>query len=760
MKRRTVLWMGLGAAGALAVGFAVVPPRQRHTGGADLEDVPESFTPNAWVRIAPVGTITLFMPRAEMGQGVHTGLAMLLAEELACPLQAITIAPAPIASVYNNLAVASAGLPFREDDTSVGKRVAEHFSVKLVREFGFMVTGGSTSIRDLWVVLREAGAIARETLRAAAASHWDVPLAECIAADGRIRRADGQALEYGQIVALGPSRLRPVTEVSLKTPAQWTLIGTGARRLEARAKVTGAAQFAGDVHEPGMLYAEVAVSPHPDGVDILSNVPEVRALPGVQSVLSISPTRGAPPMVAVLAGSRWHARKALETLDVQWVAGPLGKLEQATIDKALADGLIDPALADVYLEDGAPRRILDNSMTLLRAEYSVPYLPHAAMEPLCCAVKHEGDKATLWAGSQVPDVARKTAAETLGLDPEQVTLVPTLIGGGFGRRLESDFVAVAATVARTVPGRLVQVAWSREADMRNDYYRPAVRARLEAVVDPNPGMVRALIAHSSGQSVGLQALPRQLGLPAGSTDRSNVDGSFNQPYRFGAHAVLHTHVELPVPVGYWRSVGHSQQAFFNESFIDELATWSRVDPLTFRLNHLAHSTRHQTVLELLAQKSGWRDAPARSAPDGRPLARGLALHESFGSIVGMVVEVSQDASGRPRVHRVVVAIDCGVVVNPNLVAQQMDSSVIYGLSAALYGQVTFSAEGGVNERNFDRQPQLRMAETPQIETWMTRSEAPPGGVGEPGVPPVAPAVANALAALTGRRYRRLPLIGA
>lgn len=759
MKRRTVLWLGLGAAGALVAGLAVIPPRRRLTGGADAEDIPETFTPNAWVRIGRDGVITLFMPRAEMGQGTHTGLAMLLAEELACELQDISIAPAPVASVYNNLAVGSAGLPFRADDTSLGKRLAEHFSAKFVREFGFMVTGGSTSIRDLWDVLREAGAMARETLRAAAAAHWQVPVAECTAARARITRADGKSLQYGEIVAFGPGKLQPVAEFTLKKPGEWTIIGTPARRLEAKDKVTGRAQFAGDIVEPDMLYAEIVASPYRDGTDVISNAAAVQVMPGVKSVISILPIRGAPPLVAVLADQRWRAQRALRELDVQWIAGPAGKFDQSRIDEALRAALSDPSKADRYLDLGKAHEIIDSSGTILRAEFEVPYLAHAAMEPLCCAVKHEGDRATVWVGSQIPDVARKAVAEVLDVEPANVTLVPMLLGGGFGRRLEADFVAIAATIARSEPGRLVQVAWSREADMRNDFYRPAVRARLEAVVEPNPGVVTALRAHSAGQSVGAQTLPRQFGLPAGSSDRSNVEGSFDQPYEFNNHEVLHSNVELPVPVGYWRSVGHSQQAFFNESFIDEMATWAKVDPLKFRLDHLLRRPRHRAVLELVAEKSAWDQPPARAA-DGRPVGRGLALHESFGSIVAMVAEVSQAPTGEPRVHRIVVAADCGVIVNPNLVTQQMESSVVYGLSAALYGRITFSEAGGVVQGNFDSYPVLRLAETPVIETWLVRSEEPPGGVGEPGVPPVAPAVASALAVLTGRRFRRLPLAGA
>ena len=757
MKRRTVLWMGLSALGALAVGVGVMPARQRLTGGADTLDRETGFAPNAWVSINRDKSITLFMPRAEMGQGTHTGLAMLLAEELACPLSDIRIEPAPIASVYNNIAVVAGSPATQPAQPDTVERLTQHFSAKFGREFGYMVTGGSSSIADLFVVLREAGAMARETLRAAAARHWNVPVDECITRAAQIVHTSGEVLDYGAIVALGPDLLEPVHDYTLKKPSEWKLIGTPARRLEARDKVTGRALFAADIHEPGMLYAEFSMSPFFDGEVEVYDEAAARAVPGVVEVLKIAAGGGAPAAVAVLAAQRWRAQRAVSALDAQWVAGPAGPINQAELDAKLQQGLLDNAPSETYLDLGGVDAVIGNSGTVVRADYEVPFLAHAAMEPLCCAVKYENDRATVWAGVQIPDVARKAAALALGLEPEQVTLNAMLMGGAFGRRLDADFVSLAAAVARAVPGRLVQALWRREDDMRHDFYRPAVHARYAGVIELGAGVVSAFKAHSASPSVTAQALPRQLGLP-GSPGKADVEGAVDQAYEFLNHRVQHTHVELPVPLGFWRSVGHSQHAFFQESFIDEIAVIASVDPLEFRLRNLQNKPRHRAVLELVASKSDWKQPPT-SAPDGKPVGRGIALHESFGSIVAVVAEVSQGEAGEPRVHRVVVGIDCGTAINPSLIAQQVESSVIYGLSATLYGRIAIK-DGRVEQGNFDSYPVLRLAETPVIDTWIVRSTLPPGGVGEPALPPVAPAVASALAVLTGRRHRRLPLIGA
>lgn len=758
MKRRTVLWMGLGAMGALAVGWGVLPPRQRLVGGADRFPNPDAFAPNAWVRVGQDNSITLFMPRSEMGQGTHTGLAMLLAEELGCALDVVQISPAPIASVYTNVQVAAGSPPLSGAGPGLVERLGAHFSAKLVREIGFMVTGGSSSIPDLWDVLREAGALTREALRSAAARHWNVPLDSCAARNGAIVHADGRSMSYGAIVALGESALKPVERVVLKTAKDWRVIGTPAPRLESPAKVTGEARFAADVHEPGMVFAELELCPYLDGSLDSFDQARVRAMPGVVEVIALPAAAAAPAAIAVIADSRWRAQRAVAELGARWRPGPAGGFDQSMIDTALSRALEDQVNADVFRDIGNVDEVFGAGSAVVRAEYEVPYLAHAAMEPLCCAVKYSPTEATVWAGTQIQNIARDVAAKSFGLESDQVTLVPMLLGGGFGRRLDSDFIALGAAIGRTMPGKLVQVLWRREHDMRHDFYRPAVRARLAGAIDPSTGVIAAYESVSAGQSIAAQALPRQLGLPAPIKDSSDVEGASDQAYAFARHRVAHVSLDLPVGVGYWRSVGHSQQAFFTESFMDELAAAAKVDPVDFRLRHLEAAPRHAAVLRFVAEKAGWNN-PVPSGPEGRPRARGVAVHESFGSIVGMVVEASTDEAGAPRIHRVVAAIDCGVAVNPNLIAQQLEGSIVFGLSAALYGRISFK-DGVVEQGNFDTYPILRLADCPNIETWVVPSEAPPGGVGEPGVPPLAPALANALTALTGQRPRKLPLVGA
>ena len=764
MKRRTVLWWGLGAVSALVVGWGALPAASRLRRG-DESSSDEVLEPNAWVRIGADDSIRLWMPRCEMGQGTHTGLAMLLADELDVDLDRVGIEAAPIHSVYNNIAVATDGLPFHPDDDGVIAHQVERLTTKVVRRMGVMVTGGSTSIKDLWDPLREAGAMARATLLAAAVKVWELPSDEgCRVDNGVVIAADGRRLRYGELVARFGADMAPAPQWRVKEASERRIIGRSRPRLasEVRAKVTGTASFALDVQEPGMLFALVDWSVHRDGRLAVSNADALRKLPGVVDIVTVPALFGGPPGLAVLAQSRWQAERALGQLVAQWVAGEVGTFSDSDVERVLQDGLDDLAGAHRYRNVGDVDAVFDlpertNASRSLTAEYAVPYLAHAAMEPLACAVKFETEKATVWAGVQIPDVARSAAAKVFELEPEQVVLESLYLGGAFGRRLEADFVAQAAAIAKVAPGRLVQVSWRREDDTRNDFFRPAARARLRARLD-DTGQVVAFAAHSSGQSIVKQSFERVFGLPAAGPDKTTAEGAFDQPYEFANHLVTHRAIELPVPVGYWRSVGHSQQAFFTETFVDELARLALVDPVEFRARHLREHPRHLAVLRLAAEKARWDTRPGYAA-DGAPIARGIALNQSFGSIVAQVVEASLGPEGEPRVHRVVVAVDCGVAVNPNLIEQQMESAVIYALSAALYGQIQF-VDGQAQEVNFDRYRVLRLAETPIIETHIQPSNRPPGGVGEPGVPPLAPALANAVAVLTGKPVRRLPLIGA
>ena len=768
MKRRTILLAGVGAVGALFVGWAVLPVGQRQRGKRPLPVREGGFAPNAWLKIDADDTVTVIMPRVEMGQGAQTGLAMLVAEELDADWSRVRIEFAPFDSVYNNLAVASAGLPFQPDDHGVGRRAAVHLTDKVVRHIGVMITGGSSSLDDLWLPLREAGAYTRTVMLGLAAERWQVDAAACTVERGAVVHATHGRLRFGElIVALrgrNPDELVPrgtsAAAERLKTPAQRNLLGRSPMRLDTPSKVDGSAQFAADFREPGMCYATLEFAPQRDATPQRIDAARATAIKGVERVFAIPATGGAAAAVVVIAATRHAALRGREALKVDWQAGPAGAFDERTIERTLQTALSDADDGFGYRNDGDARKVLAadarSGERTLSAEYSVPYLAHAALEPPSCLMHYTGDAARVVAGVQIPDAACAAVAKQLGLKPEQVRFEQTPIGGAFGRRLDHDFVVQAAAIAREIPNRAVQVQWRREDDLRQDYYRPAIRARLQARVDAQ-GRIIAWHGRSVGQSITVQAMQRTFGLPMGGPDKTTVEGAYDVAYEIPQLRVAHRNVDLPVPVGYWRSVGHSYQGFFVETFVDELAALAGVDPVEFRARHLANRPRHLAVLRKAAEAAQWGTALA-PAPDGAPVARGIALVASFGSVVAEVAEVSIGPEGRPRVHRVVVAIDCGTPIHPGLIAQQMEGGVVFGLTAALDGEVPFGA-GAAQVANFDDYPLLRLFEAPRVETHILPSTAPPSGVGEPAVPPLAPAVANALAVLSGKRLRKLPLRG-
>lgn len=756
MKRRHFVLGTLGAAGALVVGWGLLPPRQRLHGRKPPSVQGGALALNAWVSIAPgSGVVTVHVPRCEMGQGTHTGLAMLLADTLDVPWESVQVQASPIDPVYNNLFAIRDALPFRADDHGPLRRSVEWIALKVAREGGMMVTGGSTSIRDLWEPLREAGAMARATLVEAAARGWGVPPGECATSQGRVTHPVAGATAYGVVVAAAGAGLTPAREYVVPPVAAGGLLGQTLPRLDSPGKVDGSARFAADIREPGMLYAAVALCHQREGKLLRHDEAAARALSGVQGVLRLPAVAGAAEGLAVVANDTWTARRAVAALAPVWDPGAGARgVDDAALARRLAEGLAGETRR--HRDDGDVEAALGGAARVLRAEYTVPYLAHAAMEPLAATVRVDGDRATIWAGVQAPDLARKAAAKALGIDADAIEFVQLPLGGSFGRRIDPDIVVQAAVIARAFPGRAVQLAWSREDDLRQDFYRPACVARLEAGLDAQ-GRPVALRAVSASQSVSQEFAFRFSGFRSRFPDRTTVEGIGDQGYAIPNVRVEHATLQLPLPVGYWRSVGHSHQAFFGECFLDELAAAAGADPLAFRESLLSGRERELQVLRSAARAAGW-GRPLGAAPDGAPVGRGLALHSSFGSTVAQVIEASLAPDGRPRVHHVTVAIDCGSVVNPGLVQQQMEGSVVYGLTAALDGRISLS-DGAVAERNFDGYPLLRLAECPRIDVLILPSQAPPGGVGEPGVPPVAPALANALFALDGVRRRRLPLAG-
>lgn len=753
------LWLGsLAAGGALALGWAVLPPRQRLVAGT-LPPLPEGTRAlNGWVALAPSGSVTLISPRAEMGQGIHTALAMLLAEELEVPLASVQVRSSGIDAIYNNQPVAVDGLPFHPDSTGFVKSSVQWLTAKAMREVGVMVTGGSSAVKDAWLPLRQAGASARMMLLQAAAQTWGVPVAECQARAGSVQHAaTGRSQPYGELLAAASAL--PVPQApALKPASAFTLLGKPQPRLEAAAKSDGSAAFTLDLKLPGQLYAQVVACPSRGGRALSANEAELRALPGVKKVLLLPPLHGASGAVAVVADSRWRALQASRALKAQWQDGPayntagtyaeLGKLLDAD------DGF-------AYHSQGDVAAALKGAARTISAEYRAPLLAHQQMEPNACTVQLRGQAATVWAPTQVPDVARSAVAAVLGIPKPRVFIEVPLLGGGFGRRLEVDFIAQAAAVAKDLgDGHTVQVLWSREEDLRADFYRPACVARYRAGLDAS-GQLVAWQASSAGQAPIANLLKRGFGLPWVGPEKTTAEGAYDQPYAWPAARVGHVMAELPVPVGSWRSVGHSHQAFFKESFLDEVAAATGTDPLELRRRLLpgpAHA-RALAVLNEAARRAGW-GTPLAPAPDGARKARGIALHRSFGTTVAQVAEVSLSAQKQIRVHRIVAAVDCGFAVNPAHVQMQVESGIVYGLSAALYGEVVI-AQGRVVPGNFHEAPVLRLAECPAIEVSVMpmppNAEHGPEGAGEPGTPPVAPAVANALYALTGQRLRQLPL---
>lgn len=753
MKRRTWILSALGATGALVVGWGAWPARSRMGSPQLMSQTEGEVALNGWIKIAADGSVVLAMPRSEMGQGVHTALAMLVAEELDVPLSRVRLEPAGADSIYGNVAMLVASLPFHPLDSEgehkpVKIKMGEWLVGKIARELGLNATGGSSSISDLWDPLRMAAATARASLLQAAAQAWKVPAQDITVTQGVMRHASGASAHYGQMA--GAAAGSTPGQVTVKARQDWTLIGQPAPRTDIPAKLTGQAQFGADIRLPGLLFAAVRMCPMLGGSAASLDSQAALALAGVNQVVALDAWGGASAGLAVVAQSTWHAQQGAKAVAVQWQAPADGAADTQRIQTALLNAL-NTESGFTFHEQGVPTQAEKAAATRIDALYQAPYLAHATMETMNCTAQVKNGKVEIWVPTQVPQMARAMAAKVAGVNEDQVTVHVTLLGGGFGRRLEVDFVGQAVQVAMACKGAPVQLIWSREEDMGHDFYRPMHLAKFQASLDAT-GVVTSLRIKSAGDAITPRWMARaapHLSGPIDMPDKTTAEGLFDLPYGFASQHMSHVATKSGVPVGFWRSVGHSHNAFFSESFIDELAVATRQDPLAFRLQWLKDAPRYAAVLQLAADKAGW----GQPLPQG--LARGLALHESFGSITAQVAEVSL-AQGEIRVHRVVCAIDCGTVVNPGTVAQQVESSVIYGLSAALFGKIDIVG-GVVQQSNFPNYPMVSLKQAPVVETHIVPSTRHPAGVGEPAVPPIAPAVANALFALTGKRQRALPL---
>lgn len=689
-------------------------------GASAVASLPEARWLNAWIRIGAQGAVTLRIPSSEMGQGSLTSLAQILAEELEVPFQRVRAEEAPVHDDYCR-------------SGPMGKT---------------MVTGGSESVKGYFLILRKAGAAARTLLIEEAAARLGVPSAECTAKDGQVQHAgSGKSLPYAELVE-GASKRTPPDEPVLKAPERFTVIGTSPSRLDLLEKVTGKAIFGVDVVVPGMVYACIKASPVFGGA--LKSVEEgdLAKTPGFIQRVDLEDA------VAVVSSSWWQAKKAVEALKVTFDPRGNETLSTAGITERFMKGLESPGRT--CINEGEPEEALaEAGDKVIEATYEVPYLAHVPMEPSACTVKLEPTRCDVWIATQAPDWIHKLAVELTRLKPEQVFVHRTYLGGGFGRKAEKDYARQAILIAQAV-GKPVKLLWTREEDFAHDFYRPAAASKLKATLGSD-GLPRVWFQRSISQ----QILERLMGettvsivsaaqrLTGPTIDAIQMEGTLKMPYTFPNRRIELVDIRLPVPVGFWRSVGHSYNGFFVECFLDELAHVAGQDPMAYRLTLMKDHPRDKRLLEAVAEASSWG-----KAPEGR--FQGVAHQGSFGSLVSMVAEIGLTPQGRLRVHKITVGVDCGRAIHPDNIKAQLEGGVGFGLSA--FWQEAITLEGGaVQQKNLGAYPLMPLKEMPEVSVVILESpEEALGGIGEVGVPPVAPAVLNAWFKATGKRVRKLP----
>lgn len=712
LERRDFLKISVAASGGLLIGFrfpgiSALPSAQSSSAQAASAN---TFMPNAFVRIGTDERITVIVNHSEMGQGVYTSLPMLLADELDADWTKVGFEAAPVDPKYNHPA------------------------------FGMQMTGGSSSVYSGLQQFREAGAAARAILIAAAAQQWNVDASTCLTESGAVFNKKGQKLTYGHL-ATAAAKLPPPEHVQLKDPKTFKLIGKPIKRLDTPEKLNGAAVFGIDVKLPGMLTAVIARPPIFGATMKSFDDSRARSMPGVKKIVAI------PAGVAVIADTFWQAKTARDALRVEWDEGSMQNFNTSEMMHQFRERAKSPGTS--VRKDGDATAALATAAKKIEAVYEVPYLSHLMMEPLNCAVDLRADSCEVWTGSQFQTIDRANAAKIAGLPLEKVQLHTTFLGGGFGRRAnpQSDFVVEAVHVAKAA-GVPVKVIWTREEDMAGGWYRPAFLHAIEGGIDAS-GNAASWRSRLVGQSIMAGTLFAAVMMKGKDYDPASVEGVDDLPYEIPNLAVESHQAEIKVPVQWLRSVGHSHTAFATECFVDELAGLAQKDPYQFRRALLQKHPRHLGVLDLAAQKAGW----GKPLPKG--MGRGIAVHFAFESYSAHVAEVSVE-DGNVRVHRMVCAIDCGQYVNPGIIAAQTEGGAIFGASAALFQELTFE-NGRLQQTNFNTFPVMRMNECPQIETHIVDSHEKSGGIGEPGVPCAAPAIANAIFAATGKRIRKLPI---
>jgi isoquinoline 1-oxidoreductase beta subunit len=704
LSRRMFLRAGAAAGGGLMLSLSL-PFASSEVEATDGD----SFVPNAFIRIDGDGQIVLTMPYVEMGQGTYTAIPMLIAEELEVDLKQVRLEHAPPnEKLYANPLL------------------------------GVQATGGSTAIRAAWKPMREAGAVARTMFVSAAAKRWNVDPASCRAQSGEVLHAPtGRRLKYGELAA-DAARLPVPENVALKHPEDFKLIGRPAKRLDTPAKVNGTAVFGIDVRPPGVKIATLAQSPVFGGRVKSVDDTAAKAVKGVSQIVRLDDA------VAVVADHMGAAKKGLAALAIEWDDGSHAKLSTADIAAELEKATLNSG--PVAQNIGDVDKAMASAVTKIEAIYQVPFLAHATMEPMNCTVHVRKDGCEVWVGSQVIGRAQVVAAKTAGLPLDKVVAHNHLIGGGFGRRLEVDGVTRAVQIAQQVDGP-VKVVWTREEDIQHDMYRPYWFDRISAGLDEK-GMPIAWNHRYAGSSVIARWLPPAFN---NGLDPDSTEGAIDLVYSLPNMHVEYLRVEPPgIPTAFWRSVGPSHNVFVTESFVDELAAAAKQDAVAYRRALLDQAPRAKAVLELAAEKAGW----GQSLP--QRVGRGVSVQFVFGTYMAQVAEVEVSKNGAVRVRRVVCAVDCGTVVNPDTVQAQIQGAIIFGITGALYGEITLK-NGRVEQTNFDTYQMLRMNEVPAIEVHIIQSSEPPGGMGEPGTSAIVPAVTNAIFAATGKRVRKLPV---
>ncbi len=734
----------IGAASIGGVAIAGVGIGTGYLASVDVDGLGANAASNgsvdvtAWINISPDDKVTIYVPFLEMGQGSYTGIAQLVAEELGIDVTADNVSvthPSHELSAYANWTMFLNRRP--EDE---GGPVT-WFSQRSIAAMRMVATGGSTAIVGNWTAVRQAGATARELLKSAAAQKLGVPADKLTQKHTEFSSPDGaKKASFGELAELALKQ-QPPADIKLRPHAEFTTIGKSVPRVDVPEKVRGAARYGIDVRLPNMAFAALQHAPVFGAKIKQIGEGEVRKRHGIVDIVNLETA------VAVVADNTWRAKQALEALDItyEWPE------EFADSGKIKAD-LKSRIEAEDYTRTDSRRDIplhFEQAAKKVEAIYQTPYLAHATMEPMNSTVWwKDDDTVEVWSPTQSPTASR-WAAEAAG-NAKEVTVHVTYAGGGFGRRAETDFAIYAAKVAHAMKGRPVQVIWSREEDMRHDDYRPGAVAKMSAGLDPQ-NKLSVMKAEIGSQSVFASYLPRNLGMPASaSQDEATLEGILHSPYLPAAWQVSAVDVDTSIPVGFWRSVGHSNNSFFMECFTDECAHGAGQDPAQFKLANLPSDSREARVLKLLIEKAGW------TGPLGNGKGRGLAVHKSFRSVVGTVLDVSVDDDKTVTLEKAVMVCDCGTVVNPKLVEAQMQGGLIFGLTAAAFGEITVD-QGKVAQGNFDEYEMLKLASAPAIEVHLLPSTDLPGGVGEPGTPPAAPALANAIFAATGERVRTLPI---